>query len=89
MRILDATRKYFSNMCHYCKNYLYLTSFECSQCMRNLCHMHIDHCDCMQVTDKKWVLVVRELNEDRKGLLELVPIIEGKVVTGRERRTSR
>lgn len=43
----------------------------------------------MQVTDKKWVLVVRELNEDRKGLLELVPIIEGKVVTGRERRTSR
>jgi|JI9StandDraft_2_1071091.scaffolds.fasta_scaffold1336703_1 hypothetical protein len=43
----------------------------------------------MPATDKKWVLIVRELNEDRKGLQGLVPIIEGKVVTGRERRTSR
>lgn len=51
--------------------------------MRNLCHMHINHCDCIPETEKKWVLVVRELNEDRKGLLSLVPIIEGKVVTGR------
>ena len=50
-------------MCNYCKNYAYLTSLECNYCHRNLCHAHLDKCDCtIKPLQKKWILVIRELN---------------------------
>lgn len=68
-------------MCHYCKNYVYLASLECLYCHKNLCEAHINKCDCtIKPLVKKWVLVIRELNEDRQELKTIVPMIALKEV---------
>jgi hypothetical protein len=66
-------------MCHYCKNYIYLTSLECLFCHKNLCEGHLDKCDCtIKPIAKRWVLVIRQLNKDRERLKQLVPMIAVK-----------
>jgi hypothetical protein len=73
VRVIPLQKRYYANMCSHCKNYLYLTSLECVHCHKNLCERHLSKCDCPQ---KEWILIIKELNADRRPLLEVVPAIE-------------
>ena len=73
VRLIPSHKHYYSNMCSYCKNYLYLTSLECSSCHKNFCPRHLSQCQCPH---KQCVLVLRELNKDRMALRELLPELE-------------
>ena len=55
-RVIPFEKKYYANMCSYCKNYLYLTSLECKKCKKNLCERHHNMCECSK---KEWILVIR------------------------------
>lgn len=72
VKIISSKKRYFTNMCVYCKNYLYLSSLECATCHKNLCERHLSKCEC---TPKSYILNVRELNQDRLLLQEVVPLI--------------
>ena len=73
--MLSNKRKYTSNKCTYCKNYLYLSSLQCNNCGKNLCSKHLDKCTC---EEKQWTLMIRELNQDRTVMEQLVPEIGPK-----------
>lgn len=75
VNVLSSKKRYYSNMCTYCKNYLYLCSLECKHCHQNLCERHLNKCEC---TKKEYILNIRELNADRAGLQKVVPLIGKK-----------
>lgn len=72
VKVISFKKKYHTNMCTYCKNYLYLSSLECAHCHKNLCERHLKKCECPK---KSYILNVRELNSDRANLREVVPLI--------------
>ena len=73
VKIVPYHRRYYVNMCSYCKNYLYLTSIECKSCHKNLCERHLSQCECEK---KQWILIIKELNKDRLSVKNVVPLIE-------------
>jgi hypothetical protein len=59
--------KYDKNMCCYCKDYCYLSLVRCLDCQKAYCLDHVYGCCCDQ-----YQLLLREPNEDRQRLLELL-----------------